>query len=217
MIDDRVTVPNAALDHAGYRAWATSDEYPEGVRTTYVLGEVLIEISPESLEAHSKVKLAITLGLGAFVREHDLGEVYPDGSLVTNEDASLSSEPDLTFVSWSAFAEGRVQLVPRAGGVDYIELLGSPDLVVEIVSDSSVTKDTKRLRDAYGRAGVREYWLIDARGDEIVFEILSNADGRFRSTVDARQPQPSPVLGGRWALTRARNRAGRFSYTLAQA
>jgi Uma2 family endonuclease len=58
------------------------------------------------------------------------------------------------------------------GGGDYIEILGSPDLVVEIVSDSSVRKDTTLLRDAYWKAGVREYWLFDARGAEIRFDIL---------------------------------------------
>lgn len=157
IIEDRVIVPDTAFDHAGYRAWVTSDVYPERVRTTYVRGEVLVEMSPESLEAHSKVKAAVTATLVSFVREHDLGEVYPDGALVTHEEASLSCEPDLTFVSWAAFDEGRVQLVRRAGdGSDYIEILGSPDLVVEIVSDSSVKKDTRLLREAYRLAGVRE-------------------------------------------------------------
>ncbi len=218
IIEDRVIVPDTAFDHAGYRAWVTSDVYPERVRTTYVRGEVLVEMSPESLEAHSKVKAAVTATLVSFVREHDLGEVYPDGALVTHEEASLSCEPDLTFVSWAAFDEGRVQLVRRAGdGSDYIEILGSPDLVVEIVSDSSVKKDTRLLREAYRLAGVREYWLIDAQASEIRFEILSKARDAFASSGDPLAPQISGVLGGRWSLKRARNRAGRFSYTLDRA
>jgi Uma2 family endonuclease len=215
IIEDRVIVPDTAFDHAGYRAWVTSDAYPERVRTTYVRGEVLVEMSPESIEAHNKVKMAVTLGLGTFVRTHDLGEVYPDGALVTNEDAGLSCEPDLTFVSWAAFDEGRVRLVPRAGdGSDYIEILGSPDLVVEIVSDSSVKKDTRLLREAYCGAGVQEYWLIDARGNEIRFEILSKAGDLFASSGDPFAPQESGVLGGHWSLTRTHNRAGRFTYNL---
>ena len=215
IIEDRVIVPDAAFDHAGYRAWVISDAYPERVRTTYVRGEVLVEMSPESIEAHNQVKMALTLAIGLFVRDHDLGMVYPDGALVTNEEAGLSCEPDLTFVSWAAFDEGRVRLVPRAGdSPDFIEILGSPDLVVEIVSDSSVKKDTRLLRDAYARAGVREYWLIDARGSDIRFEILSKVGDAFASTDDPPAPQRSSVLGGQWSLARARNRAGRFSYTL---
>ncbi|MDO8680809.1 MAG: Uma2 family endonuclease [Acidobacteriota bacterium] len=217
IIEDRVVVPDTAFDHTGYRAWVTSDAYPERVRTTYVRGEVRVEMSPESIEAHNKVKAALTAALVSFVHQHDLGEVYLDGALVTNEDAGLSCEPDLTFVSWAAFDEGRVRLVPRAGdGADYIEILGSPDLVVEIVSDSSVKKDTRLLREAYCLAGVREYWLIDARGNDIRFEILSKVGDLFASSGDPFAPQESGVLGGRWSLTRTRNRAGRFTYNLEQ-
>ena len=215
IIEDRVIVPDTAFDHAGCRAWVTSDAYPGRVRTTFVRGELLVEISPESIEAHNKVKAALT-ALASFVNQHDLGEVYSDGALVTNDDAGLSCEPDLTFVSWAAFTDGLVRLVPRKGDAgDYIEILGSPDLVVEIVSDSSVKKDTQLLRDAYSRAGVREYWLIDARGNDITFE--SRVGDRLASSGDPSAPQESGILGGRWSLTRARNRAGRFTYTLEQA
>jgi Uma2 family endonuclease len=215
IIEDRVTVPDTAFDHAGYRAWVTSDQYPERVRTTFVRGEVLVEMTPESLEKHNKVKSALTAALFDFARAHDLGEVYADGTLVTNEEAGVSTEPDLSFVSWATFETGRVQLRKRAADdADYIELVGSPDLVVEIISDSSVRKDTKLLREAYCRAGVQEYWLIDVRRADIKFEILSNAGDAFVSSADPSAPQESRVPGGRWTLTRARNRAGRFTYTL---
>lgn len=215
IIEERVTVPDAAFDLAGYRAWVTSDAYPQGVRTTYVRGAVLVEMSPESLESHNQVKLAMTLGVGSCVRAHDLGVVYPDGALVTHEAAGLSCEPDLTFVSWAAFDDTRVVLRPRAHDqADAIDIVGSPDLVVEIVSDASVKKDTRLLREAYCRAAVREYWLVDARGSEILFEILSNAGSSFTSSAHPAAPQKSQVLGGHWRLTRARNRAGRFDYTL---
>jgi Uma2 family endonuclease len=212
--EERLTVPAAAFDHAGYRAWVASNAYPAGVRTTFLQGEVLVEMSPESLETHNQVKLAVTLGIGAFARERDLGIVYPDGALVTNEEAALSTEPDLTFVSWASFDQGRVRLQPRAGGTDFVEIVGSPDLVVEVVSDASVKKDTERLRDVYARAGVLEYWLIDARGPGIRFEILANAGGQFVSPHDPSAPRTSGVLGGRWTLTRRTDRPGRSSFSL---
>lgn len=214
-IDNRVMVPRAALDHDGYRAWVTSDEYPERLRTTFVNGEVLVEMTPESLGSHNQVKLAVTEALAAFVRRHDLGEVYADRALVTNELAMLSCEPDLTFVSWASIEDARIRFEKRADGSDDIEIVGSPDLVVEIVSDSSVKKDTRLLREAYARAGVREYWLIDARGSEIRFEILANREGAFETMSERSGSQFSSVLGVPWTLTRARNRAGRFTYTLA--
>ena len=127
----------------------------------------------------------------------------------------MSCEPDLTFISWASLDAGRVHLRPREHDqAEYIEIVGSPDLVVEIVSDSSVKKDTRLLRDAYARAAVGEYWLIDARGPDIRFEILSTLEGAFAATSGAGEPQASAILGGRWQLTRGRNRAGRFDYCL---
>lgn len=140
--------------------------------------------------------------------------MYPDRVLLTNEDAGLSCEPDLTFVAWDSLETRRVRLVERVTGDDYVELVGSPDLVVEIVSDSSVRKDTRLLRDAYARAGVREYWLIDARGENIAFQILVHRDGAFVGSGEPAAPQSSGVLGGRWQFTRVRGRMGLFVYTL---
>ena len=111
MIEDRVMVPRSALDHAGYRDWVKSDAYPERLRTAFVAGEVLIEMTPESIEKHNQVKAAITAALVPFVRDRDLGRVHPDGVLVTNEDAGLSCEPDLSVVLWDSFERERVHLV----------------------------------------------------------------------------------------------------------
>ena len=211
VIEDRIVVPQSALDHQGYRAWVTSDEYPERLRTTFVCGEVLIEMTPESVYRHNQIKLALTTRLDTLVREGSLGRVYPDGVLITNEAAGLSCEPDLTFISWASLESGRVRLEPRVQDAsDSVELVGSPDLVVEIVSDSSVRKDTRLLRKAYFSAGVDEYWLIDARAEDIRFEILGRSEEGFVAS-DARTSQ---VLGGRWELTRVLDRDGRFSYTL---
>jgi Uma2 family endonuclease len=213
-IEDRIDVPEEAFDLAGYRAWVKSAG-PEGVRTAYVNGNVLIESSPEALERHNKVKTAITAAIAACVQEHDLGEVYSDRTLVTNEAARLSAEPDLTFVSWGSFDGGRARLVAKAGYPDeYVELVGSPDLVVEIVSDTSVRKDKTLLREAYARAGVREYWLIDARGAQVEFALLRLDAGEWRESLNPTGPQVSEVLPGTWTLSRSINRAGRFAYRL---
>ena len=92
---------------------------------------------------------------------------------------------------------------------------GPPDLIVEIVSDSSVTKDTRRLPAAYFRAGVREFWLADARGDEPVFVIHSPGPDGFEPAVrDADGFQPSAVLGCRFRLDAARDQDGNWEFDL---
>ena len=173
-------------------------------------------MSPESLERHNKVKTEFTSVLARFVRDRDLGEAYSDRSLLTNVEARVSTEPDFLFLSWAASETGRVTLGQRKHDhEDSIEIVGTPDLVLEILSDSSVRKDLVRLKAAYALAGIPEYWVVDARGDQIRFEILTLDDGAYRASAPADQPQTSRVFRARFELQRERNRLGRFSYTLA--
>ena len=75
----------------------------------------------------------------------------------------------------------------------FIELFGTPDWVLEVVSCSSVKKDTELLPYAYHRAGIPEYWIIDTRFDKVSFQILRRrrdryvvikpSDGWYRSAV----------------------------------
>lgn len=212
---DRVSVPATSLRHSGFRAWVKSSEFPERVRATYASGQVFVEMSPEATETHNKVKSAITATLVQLVQSERLGEAYSDGTLFTNVGAAVSTEPDFLFASWEAFEAGRLQLIEKANrGDDYIELEGTPDLIVEIVSDSSEKKDLVTLREHYYAAGVPEYWIIDARGDTVRFQVLSRTDESYVAVAEAAQPQPSRVFGRTFRIARARNRAGRWDYRL---
>jgi Uma2 family endonuclease len=68
-------------------------------------------------------------------------------------------------------ASDRVRFIEGHHG-GYTELQGSPDMVLEIVSRSSVNKDTETLKKVYWESGIREYWLVDARRDPISFTIF---------------------------------------------
>jgi Uma2 family endonuclease len=116
------------------------------------------------------------------------------------------------FASWKTIETGRLQLLPRADGdADGIELSGTPDLVIEVLSRSSVRKDNIVLRAAYATAGIPEYWLIDARGEEIDFRIAWLDAGAY-STGDGSQV--SRVLARAFVLEREKNRLGRWAYRL---
>jgi Uma2 family endonuclease len=214
-IEDRIQVPSSAFDLEGFREWVKSDGFPEDVHATWVEGEVFVEMSPESVESHAKVKGEVTSVVVQIVRDGNLGEVYPDGVLLTHEAAGVSTEPDLAFASWQSLEKGRVRLLPKANRQDeFIEVEGTPDLVVEIVSDSSVRKDVVSLREAYRRAGIPEYWLVDARSSDIRFEILLLQGEDYRPSSPPGSAQRSLALGGTFTLTRERNPVGRWTYRL---
>jgi Uma2 family endonuclease len=208
-------IPTSAMTVAGFRVWARSPDYPERGRISLIGKELFIDMSPERIEGHAKVKTEITLALGGLVRNEDLGDFYADRVLVVHEAAALSNEPDACFVSWASLESGRCRPVPsETEDGDFTELEGTPDWMLEVVSPSSVRKDTRDLREVYHRAGIPEYWLIDARGDEVLFEILIHQPGGYVAAPRRGDWQRSTVFNRRFRLERQENRVGHWRYRL---
>ncbi len=215
LADREVVIPASAYTLEGFRAWAKSDGFPERGRFSFIDQELIADMSPEELEKHNKVKSETGRTLLNLNKKLKLGEFYSDGTLLTNVAAGLSTEPDALFVTWGSWETGRIRLIPREGiEGEYIELEGIPDWVMEIVSKSSVRKDTKLLRQQYFRAGISEYWLIDARGSKIDFQILVRGDTDYVAAPSRGGWQQSPLFRRRFRLVRRRNQANRWEYFL---
>ena len=73
-------------------------------------------------------------------------------------------QPDLLVVCDMEMIKGR-------------NCFGAPDLVVEILSPSSVRHDCVRKLRKYKNAGVREYWIADPKCRQIMV-YLFHKDGR---------------------------------------
>jgi Uma2 family endonuclease len=216
VLDEDVRVPSDIFDLAGFRRWVHSDEFPDRGRFSFLAGEVNIDMSPEEIQSHNRLKNDLGYGLTDWTRQRDIGEMLADRALLVNEEANLSTEPDLMFCSWESLRSGRVRYVEWVEGSNrFVEVLGSPDLVVEIISQTSVRKDTVRLPPLYFAANVLEYWLIDARGIEMDFQILARGDSDWMAVVpDDKGYRRSDVLKGSFQLTRDRNPVGGSRYTL---
>jgi Uma2 family endonuclease len=129
--------------------------------------------------------------------------VIADRMRLVHEETSLSVEPDLMFVSTESVTSRRVRVRANDKG-RILEVEGSPDVVLEVASDSSEAKDD-RLEELYFAAGIQEYWRIDARGAEPRFEILRRGPrgfvavprrgGRIKSAVFGRSFQLRVTAG----------------------
>ncbi len=217
VFEELVEVPLTVGSLADFRRWALSDDFPETGRIDFIDGRIEVDMAPEDLFCHGTLKTEIVAALYDRIKHNRLGHLFVDKARVSCPAADLSAEPDIVFLSHEAIRLGRARAIPKAGGKPgrYVEIEGAPDLVVEIVSDSSVTKDTRRLPAAYFRAGVREFWLADARGDEAVFIIHSpGLDGFEPAVRDADGFQPSAVLGCRFRLDAARDEDGNWEFDL---
>jgi Uma2 family endonuclease len=171
-------------------------------------------MSPERIGSHSAVKVEMTSVLYRLVQAGDLGVFLPDGTLVINRAADIANEPDALFIAEETLTSGRACLVPAADGRDFVEVEGSPDMTLEVISPSSVGKDTILLRDRYYRAGVSEYWLVDARWDDLRFDILQRTSTLYEPVEPVDGWLNSSVFARKFRLDRQLDRFGLWVYTL---
>jgi Uma2 family endonuclease len=126
---------------------------PDGMRHEIIRGEHVVNATPNL--KHQFVSRNLEFILHAFVRAHRLGEVLdsPVGVVFPNGEVF---DPDIVFVS----NEHRARL-----GEKRIE--GAPDLVVEILSESTRRTDEITKRATYEEFGVTEYWIIDTYAESV--------------------------------------------------
>lgn len=217
LFQEQIEIPLALGTLERFRAWTASDEFPETGRIDFIDGRIEVDMSPEDIYTHAGVKGEIYRVIAERAKRDELGEPYVDGVRVACPGADLSVEPDVVLLRHESLNSGRVRLVPKASRAPdrYVEIEGPPDLIVEVISDSSEQKDLHRLPQAYFEAGVTESWLVDARGKEMVFLIHERREGQFRPVSPNDEGfQPSGVLNYRYQLVRFRNRHGRLEYDL---
>jgi len=213
VIEDQARIPGWVNDLESFRRWALSDEYPDHGLFAYFHGDIWVDMSMEELLTHSRVKAAFTGTLVILSQQTKTGSFVPDRMRWSNVEAGLSTEPDGLFYTWAALQSGRLRFVPGTqGGI--IELEGTPDMVLEIVSASSVTKDTVRLCDLYWRAGVSEYWLVDARAEVTRFEILRHTPAGYLAVEPQDNWLASAVFGRAFQLTQEVDPLGHPLYVL---
>ncbi len=216
LVQDALCIPAEAHCLEGFRRWAQTGDFPEQGRIDFLNGDIEVDMSPEDLYTHGTLKSEITAAFQILVAHQDMGCVFTDRTRVSNPEAGLSAEPDVVLVFWHTLDAGKVREIPAASEKPgrYVELEGAPDLVVEILSDSSERKDLKRLPRLYAAAGVPELWLVDARGEQLRFEIHTLKAGSYRRLGSDDGWVRSAVLSARFRLDRRRVRGDRWSYRL---
>jgi Uma2 family endonuclease len=132
--------------------YADYKSLPEAMDRRYELmdGELCLVPAPTTL--HQFVSQNIETLLVAHVRAARCGRVLqgPVDVVLGEGDKRDVLQPDIVFVS-----RERPRIVTLA------EVAGAPDLVIEILSRGTKTRDRGYKRARYERARVREYWIVD--------------------------------------------------------
>ncbi len=112
---------------------------------------------------HQDVSRNLEFLIWNFVKRKNLGKVYDSPiDVVLSEDAVL--QPDIVFISKE-----------NMGIIGEKAIVGIPDLVVEIVSPTTIRRDTVVKKEIYESFGVKEYWIVYP--DEKVIEVWALGEG----------------------------------------
>ena len=88
-------------------------------------------------------------------------------------------------------------------------------MVLEVVSRSSVRKDTEVLKEAYWDAGIQEYWLVDARKAPLRFDIFRYTSKGYVPVAKQASWLNSKVFAKSFRLTQTKGPQGYPKFTLA--
>lgn len=119
----------------------------DGKRHEIIDGEHFVTPSP--LTPHQRLVTRLSYFLFAYLEAHPLGEVFvaPYDVVFSRYDVV---EPDLVYIS-----KERSDIITRKN------VQGSPDLLVEVLSESTSDVDRTTKLKLFGRFDVQEYWIID--------------------------------------------------------
>ncbi len=170
------------MTYEEFLAWADEDVHAE-----WVDGEVIIHMPPKDI--HQNIVGFLYTLLRLFVDFFSLGAVRTAPFEMKLSPYGPAREPDILFV-----AREHLERLTED------RLAGPADLVVEVISEDSVTRDRVKKYYEYQAAGVREYWLIDPRpGEEQVDFWVRDEDGKYRAVAIGDDGiYRSAVLSGFW-------------------
>ena len=183
--------PHATYTYADYLTWQFT-EWVELLR-----GKVVRRMAGPT-DRHQAVSGELHFLLKAHLRHHRCQVRYApyDVRLVkggANADAAIHTvvQPDLCVICDPAKIESR-------------GCLGAPDLIIEIISPGTGSRDWKAKFDLYEENGVGEYWIVEPVARTIAVFVLDAATARYQSVGDFAEPGPVPCatlpgLGLNWA------------------
>lgn len=165
----------------------TYDDYlrlPDDGRRYEIIEGVLYVTNAPDLD-HQSAVVEILGDMRNFVREKGLGKVLTAPFEVHLPGIAKPVQPDILFIT----AERR----PPAGA-KFFE--GAPDLIVEVLSQSTLRLDRRIKLDAYERAGVGEYWIVDPRSHFVEVYVLSRGEYALHGQFGPGEQATSQILAG---------------------
>ena len=134
---------------------------PDDERWELIDGELIMAPSPTG--RHQLVVGKLYRLLADFVERSGLGMVFLAPFDVVLSELNVV-QPDVMFIS-----DAKAHILTDAN------VQGAPDLVVEVLSPSTASRDWRTKLDLYAEYGVQEYWVVDPDGKRVW--VMARVDG----------------------------------------
>jgi Uma2 family endonuclease len=148
--------------YADYLLWQFQE------RVELIKGKIF-KMSPAPSRGHQKVSLKLTRELDKVFINHNC-ELYvaPFDVRLVNFKKSSAENQIFTVVQPDLCVVCDLEKLDEKG------CLGSPDLIIEILSKGSSKKDLVTKFDLYQENGVQEYWIVNPSEKDVHIYTLSN-------------------------------------------
>ena len=159
--DEEVMKMNEALAKGRKYTVEEIEAMPEDVFVELIDGVLYYQATPTL--THQALLSFLHIEIGSYIRENKgTCKVYEGPlALYLNQDSETYLIPDLMIVCDKSKSEER-------------GIVSGPDVVMEVVSPSSRTRDYILKLNKYQEAGVREYWILDPKEEKIIVYQFEN-------------------------------------------
>lgn len=162
--------------------------WDEGERIELIEGQVF-NMSPAPSLRHQQVLRELATAFSNFLQGKDC-EVFfaPFDVRLFGEDKQDSEienvvQPDLSVIC-------------DQNKLDEKGCNGAPDLIIEIISPSSVKLDRWIKYKLYEKAGVKEYWIVDPINESVEMHLLTGENYEFQGAFTKKDTVSVQIISG---------------------
>ncbi|MCU0445559.1 MAG: Uma2 family endonuclease [Microscillaceae bacterium] len=171
-----ITIETKRYTYQDYRNLDVDDNF-----LYELIDEELVQKNAPSPQ-HQRISRKLLILLNTFIDTKQLGEIFY-APIDVFLDEYNAPQPDLVFVS-----NAQKSIITQDG------IMGAPDLVVEIISSSSLRQDRGKKMKLYKNYQIPEYWLIDLISQAVEVYFYENNEYELVSSAVEKGLIQSKVL-----------------------
>lgn len=156
----------------------TVDDYlrlPEGERVELLRGRLMM-MSPAPKSRHQFIGIKLSVFFDRIASRH--GAIALSAPVDVQFDSKTILQPDLVYIRQSNLS------------IVQDRIIGTPDLLVEVLSPSTINRDRVEKLDLYAQARVPEYWIVDPESQVFNFHTLDGSTYRVTAKSSGQYQSP---------------------------